>query len=161
MHDTIWIPRPMISEIIRNSQRPEGQRLHNVQVCVKIPYKGLEISIACDSSHTDGDLKRSDIRVFKGPGGEDISEFFYEGDQTMLYGYGEELHRIFQLADVYVKNNGEPSATKERKKTRESITFEHACDEAGTLHVVIKDNGEEPRIVAVGAGARGYDPAGG
>lgn len=126
MHSTIWIPRPMITEIIRNSQRPEGQRQHNIQVCVKIPYKGLEISIACDSSHSDGDLSRSDIRVFKGPGGEDISDFFLENGATMLYGYGDELHRVFQLADVYVQNNGEPT-----------------------------------KIVAAGAGARGYDPAGG
>ncbi len=131
---TIWIPRAMVSEIIRNSQQPKDKQLHNVQLCVKIPYRGFEISVACDSSHGNGDLRRSEIRIFSAPSlspeSEDVTYELFKGTDceteaknSCVYGYGESLYLAFKQIDAHL-----------------------------ALQVP---------VVAVGAGARGYDPAGG
>lgn len=133
--DTIWIPRAMVNEIIRNSQQPKDKQLLNVQLCVKIPYRGFEISVACDSSHGTGDLRRSEIRIFSASSlksfSEDVTAKLFRGTEcetealnSCVYGYGESLYLAFKQIDNYL-------------------------------------NQQNVVIVSAGAGARGYDPAGG
>ena len=91
----IYTPRSVIDALYH----PKLQYLKNKQVCTKIEYKGFEISIAMDSSHGDGDLFRSDIRVFTKPGavpGVDCTSNFLEEGETMLYGDAETLLRVMQ-----------------------------------------------------------------
>jgi len=91
----IYTPRLVIDALYH----PIGQRIKNKQVCTKIEFKGFEISIAMDSSHGDGDLFRSDIRVYTAPGAvegvECTSEFLADGE-SMLYGDAETLLRIMK-----------------------------------------------------------------
>jgi hypothetical protein len=69
---------------------------HNKCVCTKIPYKGFEISISMDSSHGDGDLFRSDIRVYDDKD-KDVTHRFDESN--FIYGTGEALRDIFLTID--------------------------------------------------------------
>jgi len=91
----IYTPRICIDALYH----PMGQCLKNKQVCTKIEFKGFEISIAMDSSHGDGDLFRSDIRVYTAPGAvpgvECTSEFLADGE-SMLYGDAETLLRVMK-----------------------------------------------------------------
>jgi hypothetical protein len=91
----IYTPRMVIDALMH----PIGMRMKNKAVCTKIEYKGFEISIAMDSSHGDGDLFRSDIRVYTAPGAVDgvecTSEFLADGE-SMLYGDAETLLRVMK-----------------------------------------------------------------
>jgi hypothetical protein len=92
----IYTPRASIDMLYVLPQRK------NTQVCTKIEYKGFEISIAMDSSHGDGDLRRSDIRVYGCAGnshGLDVTEDFYIDDENMLVGTGEVLKRVMDQID--------------------------------------------------------------
>lgn len=94
----IYTPRCVVDML----EHPECRHQKNKQVCTKIEYKGYEISIAMDSSHGDGDLRRTDIRVFALPGavpGADVSSIFLEEDESMLYGNAETLIRVFKKID--------------------------------------------------------------
>ena len=91
----IYTPRAVVDMLTH----PMTKDLKNKQVCTKIDFKGFEISIAMDSSHGDGDLFRSDIRVFTKPGavpGVDCTSNFLEEGETMLYGDAETLLRVMQ-----------------------------------------------------------------
>lgn len=59
----IFIPRSCINLITQQHDRGE---LINPSICIKMMYKGYEISIGCDSSICPGDLTRTDIRVYQG-----------------------------------------------------------------------------------------------
>jgi hypothetical protein len=98
----IYTPRVAI-EMLRTGYFAGAHR--NPCVCTKIPYKGYEISISMDSSHGDGDLHRTDIRVFTAPGsvpGVDCTVGFLREDENMLYGDGETLLRVMQHIDELV-----------------------------------------------------------
>jgi hypothetical protein len=100
----IYTPRCVIDLLIH----PENRHQSNKQVCTKIEYRGYEISIAMDSSHGDGDLWRSDIRVFTLPGaapGADATGTFLEADERMLYGTAETLIRVFKKIDELTGTN--------------------------------------------------------
>lgn len=50
-----------------DAEKEKEARTNLANVCVKIPYKDYEISIACDdSAGVCTDLARSDLRVFRG-----------------------------------------------------------------------------------------------
>jgi hypothetical protein len=85
----IYTPRSMIDAINREDK---NGTLINPQVCTKIEFRGYEISIAMDSSIGPGDLRRSDIRIYKD--NEDVTKVLFP-DDAMLYGHGEELKRVF------------------------------------------------------------------
>jgi hypothetical protein len=94
----IYTPRECIS--LLKSPLNNGR---NPMVCTKIAYRGYEISISMDSSHGPGDLVRSDIRVYTNPGavpGVDCTDAFLGRDETMIYGTGEELARLFRMIDA-------------------------------------------------------------
>lgn len=83
-----------------------GEANENPQVCTKIIYKGLEISIAMDSSHGAGDLNRSLIRVYETRvGGKDITRFVFPelAEYEEVYGTAENLRNSFAAIDEYVK----------------------------------------------------------
>lgn len=86
----IYTPRCVVDMLLH----PLARSTKNKAVCTKIDFKGFEISIAMDSSHGDGDLFRSDIRVFADGGTKDVSSTFFEDSETMLYGNAETLLRI-------------------------------------------------------------------
>jgi hypothetical protein len=47
--------------------RIRSARAHLANICVRIPYKGYEISISCDdSAGCCAELVRSDIRIYQG-----------------------------------------------------------------------------------------------
>lgn len=95
----IYTPRCVVDML----EHPLTRSQKNKQVCTKIEYKGYEISIAMDSSHGNGDLRRTDIRVFTLPGavpGVDVSSSFFEDDENMLYGNAETLIRVFKKIDA-------------------------------------------------------------
>lgn len=78
----------------------------NPAVNTVIAYKGYEISIAMDSSHTDGDLSRSEIMVW--PIGElnftgDVTNQFFVDGETRLDGTGVVLKRIMDKIDTLSK----------------------------------------------------------
>ena len=78
----------------------------NPMVCTKIPYKGYEISISMDSSHGPGDLQRTDIRIYSINETNielDVTEQFLQAGENMIYGYGEDLHRVFKMIDEISK----------------------------------------------------------
>jgi hypothetical protein len=87
----IYTPRVVIDMLTS----PLYGRQSNKMVCTKIDYKGLEISISMDSSHGNGDLARSDIRVY-----DDITDRFLEDDESMLYGDAETLLRIMKKIEA-------------------------------------------------------------
>lgn len=83
-------------------------RLQNKMTCTKIDFRGYEISISMDSSHGDGDLFRSDIRVYTKPGavdGVDCSEVFLAEGESMLYGDAETLLRVMKKIETMSKEN--------------------------------------------------------
>lgn len=98
--DLIYIPRPMIKEIIDNDKKPDGARLRSMPVCVKIPYKGLVISIATEFRHSDDDLESCGIRVYKGD--KDVTSHFGKVDTTIggVAGTGEVLSVIMAAIDA-------------------------------------------------------------
>ena len=88
----IYTPRVCIDALTH----PITKDISNKQVCTKIDYMGFEISIAMDSSHGSGDLRRSDIRVYDQAHGGDVSEAFFRENETMLYGDAETLLRVMK-----------------------------------------------------------------
>lgn len=99
----IYTPRVCIDLL----QHPKLQYERNKVTCTKIEYRGYEISISMDSSHGNGDLFRSNIRVYTNPGavpGMDATSEFLKDDESMIYGTGEELHRIFNEIDLRSKD---------------------------------------------------------
>lgn len=65
MFDPIYTPRDSIDMLFALKDEP------NKATCTVIPYLGYTISIAMDSSHSDGNLRRTDIRIYDGE--EDIT----------------------------------------------------------------------------------------
>lgn len=96
---SIYTPRGSIDLLLN----PLTQDITNKQVCTKIEFRGYEISISMDSSHTNGDLFRSDIRVFSLLTGEDVSLNFLADGCSMIYGSSEELFRIMTLIIEYTE----------------------------------------------------------
>ena len=97
----IYVPREVISLLALKICRGENT---NPCVCTKMKYKGYEISISSDSSHGDGDLFRTDIRVYTDPGAApqvDVTELFQAEGETMLYGDVETLYRVFRTIDKF------------------------------------------------------------
>ena len=88
----IYTPRGCLDMLTH----PLSQGQKNKQMCTKIEYKGYEISIAMDSNHGDGDLRRTDIRVYDKAHGGDVTEAFLEKDENMLYGNAETLLRVMK-----------------------------------------------------------------
>ena len=81
---SIFTPRSCIKRILDD---PDNG---NPQTCTKIMYKGYEISISMDSGHCDGDLTRTDLRVY---GGLDFKDNLTEQvlfELTEKYGYDVE-----------------------------------------------------------------------
>lgn len=95
----IYVPRAIIELLYRNFR--EG-RTSNPCVCTKIDYKGYQISISSDTSHTVGDLFRTDIRVFTNPGavpGADVTDMFLSEGEDYLHGTGQVLHEVMNQID--------------------------------------------------------------
>lgn len=92
----IYTPRSVIT---LHEYKLKHGAVQNPCVCTKIVFMGYEISISMDSSHGDGDLFRSDIRVYTAPEnveGVDVTSGFLRDDETMLYGDAETLLRIME-----------------------------------------------------------------
>jgi hypothetical protein len=69
-------------------------------VCVRIPYKGYEISISCDdSAGCIDDLARSDIRVYEN--GLDVTLQVMKSNTT--YADAASLKRAMRNIDVLVR----------------------------------------------------------
>ena len=94
----IYTPRIVVDMLLS----PGCTAQANKMVCTKIDYKGLEISISMDSSHGNGDLARSDIRVYDNRSGRsiDITNRFFQDDEYMLYGDAETLLRIMKKIEA-------------------------------------------------------------
>lgn len=93
----IITPRACIDMLLRN------QSTRNPSVCTKIGYKGFEISIAMDSSHTNGDLFRADIRIYdKNDADVTFAVMPEYEDCGVIPGSGEALRDIFQAIDELV-----------------------------------------------------------
>jgi len=90
----IYTPRVCIDALFH----PVVLGLKNKQICTKIDFNGFEISIAMDSSHGDGDLARTDIRVYKDD--VDISNQFFEADERMLYGDARTLLHVMKKIEA-------------------------------------------------------------
>lgn len=93
---SIYTPRSCIDTLVSNAHACLNglDALRNPQTCTKVVMGEYEISIAMDSSHGDGDLFRSDIRVFQN--GKDVSDKFLINDEKMLYGDAETLFRVMK-----------------------------------------------------------------
>lgn len=90
--DAIYTPRFFIDMTLKNPNQ------RNKATCTKIPYQGYDISIAMDSSHGDGDLFRSDIRIFD-PSGEDVGKILMPEYESDIYATGEALKAAFAAID--------------------------------------------------------------
>jgi len=86
----IYTPRASIDLLMH----PRLYTQKNKAANTKIEFKGFEISIAMDSSHGDGDLTRTDIRVYKE--NDDVTIRFLDKDEYMLYGNAETLLRVMK-----------------------------------------------------------------
>lgn len=54
----------MIQEIIDNAKKPDFSRRRNLDICVKIPYRGYEISVATDARSDLDDFTGDGIRIY-------------------------------------------------------------------------------------------------
>ena len=74
----------------------------NASVCVKILYKGFEISISSDSSHsTTADLTRSDLRIFTPTDDKDVTRVVWpEFNGHDVEGTAENLRDTFTRIDA-------------------------------------------------------------
>ncbi len=92
----IYTPRACIDALTS----PTSQ--DHKQVCTKIELNGFEISIAMDSSYSNGNLSRSDIRVWRIQDQTDITDLFLEEGETMLYGDAVILLRVMKQIEKMV-----------------------------------------------------------
>lgn len=102
MQDNIFVPKTVINRILRLGQdlKTDATAIPNWCVCVKMPYKGYEISLSIDSSLGDNDLRRGDFRVYHDD--LDITKEFLIGDQHTLYGEMETLFSICGQIDARI-----------------------------------------------------------
>lgn len=79
----IYIPRSVIDSITYNHDKG---LLFNPNVCIKFERNGYEISLAIDSSLGPGDLRRGEIRIYRGK--EDVTNDFMNlfPGQNLIYG---------------------------------------------------------------------------
>lgn len=86
MNNNIWSPKGM----------PEHQ------ACVKIPYKGYEISIAMDDSCGGMDtLRRSNIRVYREWDDADVTDQFWPVCNGVCTANADNLKDIFSQIDMF------------------------------------------------------------
>lgn len=102
----IYTPRVSINMLLGDPTQK------NKSTCTKIPYRGLEISIAMDSSHGDGDLRRSDILV-DDTDGKDITFELLPQYDGVIPATAEALKEAFEAIDWLVA---------EREKTKAATT---------------------------------------
>ena len=105
---TVYIPRAVITAIEENARRPLGHQDPNVSVCVRIPYRGFEISIVCDSNHTKGDLFRSDLRVYKDEDNmteELLHDRVRKGDNSLYRCDGHDVKAAFMAIDNFLRKS--------------------------------------------------------
>ena len=95
MDNRIYAPRGVVT-LLRMT--PHSR---NPSVCVKLPYKGYEISIAMDSSHGDGDLRRSDITV-DDPNGVDVTFALLSEYDGIVPATTDVLKELFASIDELV-----------------------------------------------------------
>lgn len=97
MSSRFYVPRAVVT-MLQQTPRPT-----NPNVCVKVEYKGFEISLALDSSHGSGDLKRGDFRIY-GLDAVDFTERVMadlKEEGAVLYGDLETLIKIKGWVDGY------------------------------------------------------------
>ena len=93
---SIYLPRSSFEDMVR-----DGRAL----ACVKIPYKGYEISIAMDDScGAFRDLQRSDLCVFD-VDGENVTKKLFDlpGSWGIVRADAENLKVAFSLIDKVVE----------------------------------------------------------
>jgi hypothetical protein len=100
---TIYTPRCSIDMLLSLT----GEK--NKSTCTKIPYRGFEISICMDSSHGNGDLFRSDIRIYNATD-DDVSTNLLGSD--MIQGTGENLFAIFKAIDQLLESLDKETLTR-------------------------------------------------
>lgn len=93
----IYVPRSVIEMI--TSMDKKGI-LFNPSVCVRFERKGYEISLSLDSSLGEGDLRRSEIRIYKDD--EDVTNQFlslFGSDANLINGSVDNLLTIIKHID--------------------------------------------------------------
>lgn len=100
---SIYVPRGGVQFRNFSSTDREKARAGIANVCIRIPYKGYEISISCDDSCgvMDKDLARSDIRVYEEEGGKDVTVQVMKRATT--YADGMSLKRAMRNIDELVR----------------------------------------------------------
>ena len=94
----IYVPRLSIDLLLAVTGAPQPPKHFNATVNTRIEYKGYEISIACDSSHGPGDLRRSEMRIYIGDNDVTYAFFPYE-EYPVLPGTAENLKEAFARID--------------------------------------------------------------
>lgn len=93
----IYTPRVAIDMLLHPAMKAQ----QNPAACTKIEFKGYEISIAMDSSHGTGDLRRSDIRIYTAAGRNvDVTSEFLQPGEYMLYGHADILLRVMKQIEA-------------------------------------------------------------
>jgi hypothetical protein len=99
---SIFIPRGGVQFHYNLASEESKARAALANVCIKIPYKGYEISISCDdSAGCCKDLVRSDIRVYKEDTGADVT--FEVMKNGSVYADAMSLKRAMRNIDKLVK----------------------------------------------------------
>lgn len=94
MNHYFYVPRGVVM-LMRQREAPS-----NPCVCVKLPYRGYEISLSLDSSHGPGDLRRGDFRVYESLTNADLTNKVEVAAGTnILQGSLEDLLFIKQWID--------------------------------------------------------------
>lgn len=70
----IHIPRTMVQAIIDNDKKTDFSRARTLDICVKIPYRGYEISVATDARSDRDDFLADSLRVYDG--NDDVTKDF-------------------------------------------------------------------------------------
>lgn len=100
---TIYVPRRGVQFRHNSGRDQDNARDHLANVCVRIPYKGYEISISCDdSAGCMDDLARSDIRVYNESDGADVTVSIMKRATT--YADGASLKRAMRNIDERVRS---------------------------------------------------------
>lgn len=100
---TIYVPRAGVQFRHNSGRDQDNARDHLAKVCVRIPYKGFEVSISCDDScGCMNDLTRSDIRVYNEDDGADVTALIMKSGTT--YADGAALKRAFRNIDEHLRS---------------------------------------------------------
>lgn len=108
----IYLPRAMIDYIVNTNAT--GAKEATVGICVRIPYRGFEISISADALRGSGDFEGGGgdfvgrgIRIYDAASHKDVSHQFtidarWDGFGVGVDATGENLKLAFEAIDTYL-----------------------------------------------------------